>query len=188
MTKTVYGWPLHIQRSARRTITLQIQQDVLLLRVPYGPKQEQIDQFLNRHDRWIRLHTQKAAQSRAASEAAGKLSEAEIRELSKQAAARLPARTAYYAGLMGVTYGRITIRHQKTRWGSCSSKGNLNYNCLLMLCPEQVQDAVVVHELAHRLEMNHSDRFYRIVLGTYPEYRKWNKWLKDNGSALLGRL
>ncbi|MBR4241372.1 MAG: M48 family metallopeptidase, partial [Eubacterium sp.] len=75
-----------------------------------------------------------------------------------------------------------------TKWGSCSSKGNLNFNCLLMLTPPEVIDSVVVHELCHRKEMNHSKRFYDEVLRVYPDYKKWNKWLKDNGSAIMNRM
>ena len=117
-----------------------------------------------------------------------RLSPQDIRALAAEALEVIPKRVAYYAPLMGVTVGRITIRNQKTRWGSCSSKGNLNFNCLLMLCPPQVLDAVVVHELAHRREMNHSKRFYAHVLRVYPDYYKWNKWLKDNGPALIRRM
>ena len=87
-----------------------------------------------------------------------------------------------------MTYGNITIRNQRTRWGSCSAKGNLNFNCLLCLAPPGVLDAVVVHELCHRLEMNHSKRFYEEVLRVYPDYYKDHGWLKEHGSELLGRL
>ena len=87
-----------------------------------------------------------------------------------------------------MTYGRITIRNQRTRWGSCSVKGNLNFNCLLMLTPPQVLDSVVVHELCHRKEMNHSPAFYEHVLRVFPEYRKWDKWLKENGAAIMARM
>ena len=117
-----------------------------------------------------------------------KLTAEEIRALAAKALEVIPERVAYYAPLMGVTYNRITIRNQKTRWGSCSSKGNLNFNCLLMLCPPEVIDSVVVHELAHRREMNHSKRFYAHVLRVYPDYYKWNKWLKENGPVLIRRM
>ena len=100
----------------------------------------------------------------------------------------LPERAARFAPLVGAGYGRITIRAQRTRWGSCSGKGNLNFNCLLMLAPEAVRDYVVVHELCHRKEMNHSQRFWQEVEALLPDYRTPRKWLKDNGSALIARL
>jgi predicted metal-dependent hydrolase len=89
---------------------------------------------------------------------------------------------------MGISYGRITVRSQHTRWGSCSAKGNLNFNCLLMLVPQEVLDYVVVHELCHRKELNHSARFWAQVERILPDYRIHRKWLKDHGSALIGRL
>lgn len=91
---------------------------------------------------------------------------------------------AYYARLMGVTYGRISIREQKTRWGSCSSKGNLNFNWRLIFAPEEVVDYIVVHELAHRKEMNHSRAFYNVVASVLPDYKVQEKWLKENGEKL----
>ena len=106
--------------------------------------------------------------------------------LEKQEARRgIPGRVAHFAPLVGVTYGRVTIRCQKTRWGSCSSSGNLNFNCLLLLAPPEVLDYVVVHELCHRKEMNHSPRFWAEVGRVLPDYKKRNKWLKENGSRLM---
>ena len=67
-------------------------------------------------------------------------------------------------------------------------QSNLNFNCLLMLAPPEVIDSVVVHELCHRKEMNHSPRFYAEVYRVFPEYDKWNKWLKENGGSLLSRM
>ena len=93
-------------------------------------------------------------------------------------------KAAYYASVMKVTYGRISIREQKTRWGSCSSKGNLNFNWRLIFAPEEVLDYIVVHELAHRREMNHSQAFYDIVESVLPEYKKEQKWLREHGESL----
>ena len=92
------------------------------------------------------------------------------------------------APIVGVNCGRITIRAQKSRWGSCSAKGNLNFNCLLMLCPEEVRDYVVVHELCHRKELNHSDRFWNEVRQLLPSYDSARKWLKTNGVSLIRRI
>ena len=112
----------------------------------------------------------------------------DIRKLADQASVVIPKRVEYFAEKIPVTYGRITIRNQKTRWGSCSGKGNLNFNCLLMLAPPEVLDYVVVHELCHRKEMNHSERFWREVENILPDYRERKKWLKENGGRLIARM
>ena len=91
----------------------------------------------------------------------------------------LPEKVEHYARIIGVTYGRITIRNQKTRWGSCSSKGNLNFNCQLMRLPEELQDYVVVHELCHRKEMNHSSDFWKEVEYIMPDYQERRARLKQ---------
>lgn len=88
-------------------------------------------------------------------------------------------KTRKFATKMGVTYGRITIRAQRTRWGSCSSKGNLNFNYLLYYLPEELMDYVVIHELAHRKHMNHSSYFWREVERYCPDYRQRRARLRD---------
>jgi predicted metal-dependent hydrolase len=80
---------------------------------------------------------------------------------------------------MGIQYNRITIRSQKTRWGSCSSAGNLNFNIRLADVPEELLDYVIVHELAHRREMNHSTDFWKIVEREIPDWRERRKRLKE---------
>lgn len=100
----------------------------------------------------------------------------------------IPEKVAYYARLMNVTYGRISIRKQKTRWGSCSNKGNLNFNCLLMMMPPEVLDYVIVHELSHRLEMNHSKRFWAQVEKVIPDYKTQKTWLKEHGIEIMIRM
>lgn len=96
----------------------------------------------------------------------------------------IPKRASHFAHMLGVSYGTITIRDQKTRWGSCSSKGNLSFNWRLILAPPQVLDYVVVHELCHRKEMNHSKQFWELVESVMPDYAVHRKWLKDNGNEL----
>ena len=178
-----------IVRSNRKTLGLEIKPDGrVIARAPYRVKQSDIDKFIASKSEWIEKHLQKLQDAQERQDSFDKLAPEEIQELAEKALQYIPKRVEYYAKLVGVTYGRITIRNQRTKWGSCSSKGNLNFNCLLMLTPPEVIDSVVVHELCHRKEMNHSDKFYNEVLRAYPEYKKWNKWLKDNGPALMSRM
>lgn len=174
-------------RSKRKTISLELRPEGLLVRAPRFATKWQIDRFVKDHELWIEKHREKLEERQRALKDVDRLSDEDLKELAKKAKEVIPERVAHYAPLVGVTYGRITIRNEKTRWGSCSAKGNLNFNCLLMLTPPEVIDSVVVHELCHRLQMNHSDRFYREVRRVYPEYDKWNRWLKKNGRAILDR-
>ena len=80
--------------------------------------------------------------------------------------------------------GRIAIRDQKSRWGSCSRKGNLNFNWKLIMAPPPALDYVVIHELCHLHEFNHSPRFWQLVAAQMPEYESWKKWLKQHGPEL----
>lgn len=127
----------------------------MVVRAPKRMAKYKIEAFLKEKQDWIRTHREKALAA-AEQKAANRLTEAERKASVKRAAQMLAEKTAHFAKEMGVTYGRITIREQKTRWGSCSSAGNLNYNWKLVLMPERVMDYVVIHELAHRKEMNHS--------------------------------
>ena len=172
-------------RSSRKTLSIQITPNgELVVRAPNRMSRREIEAFLRSKEDWIRSHLQKAARHSTAA----KLTEQELTALAAQAREDLSARTARFAPLVGVTWGRITIRAQRTRWGSCSSQGNLNFNCLLMLAPDWVRDYVVVHELCHRKEMNHSARFWEEVGRILPDYTAARKWLKENGAALMARL
>ena len=171
-----------IIRSGRKTVGLEIGPEGLIVRAPYRMTQRQIEDFLAQHRRWIEKHLAPEG------ETVEKLGMEELRALGKQALALIPQRVAHYAPLVGVSYGRITIRNQRTRWGSCSSLGNLNFNVLLMLCPPEVLDSVVVHELCHLRHPNHGKDFYAEVLRVFPDYRACEAWLKQNGPALMRRL
>lgn len=178
-----------IIRSNRRTMSLQIEDEhTVLVRAPYAAANADIRKFVENSSDWIFQHMKKAEQRTRQVQREGRLTEKDIRSLTDQAMKVLPKRTEFFAEKMGVTYGRITIRSQKTRWGSCSAKGNLNYNCLLMLTPPDVIDYVIVHELCHRIEMNHSQRFWREVEKVLPDYRRPRQWLKENGGVLIQRM
>lgn len=177
-----------IIKSNRKRISLEINEDGLTIRAPKQASMNEINSFIKSNNEWIIKHLKKYDQRRQELAGIEKLTNKEINDLAIKAMDYIPDRVKFYAPIVGVTYGRITIRNQKTRWGSCSSKGNLNFNCLLMLTPPEVIDSIVVHELCHRLEMNHSKRFYSEVLRVYPDYYKWNKWLKENGNKIMCRL
>ncbi|MGN1408586.1 MAG: M48 family metallopeptidase, partial [Eubacteriales bacterium] len=113
---------------------------------------------------------------------------AELERMSEIALEKVTSRAGHFSAIMGVSYNKITVRRQVSRWGSCSSKKNLNFNCLLALVPDDVLDYVVVHELCHLKEMNHSEKFWREVERVIPDYKEKRKWLSDNGGELIRRL
>ncbi len=180
--------PFDLIRSRRKTFSVQIRDGRVIVRAPMSTTKEQAAAFVNRHRQWVLKHLEKERRILEDSRGIPPLTEQELQALSESARRVIPGRVRHYAPLVGVTYGKITIRAQRSRWGSCSAAGNLNFNCLLMLMPLSVLDSIVVHELCHRKHMNHSQSFYREVLRVYPNYHECQKWLKTNGRALLRRL
>ena len=181
-------WKATVIRSDRRTLSLQIKPDgSLLVRAPLRLPKKEIDRVLQEKSAWIEKHLAQVENANRAGEEEP-LSMEDIRALADKALQVIPPRVREFARRMGVSYGRITIRNQIGRWGSCSGKGNLNFNCLLMLAPPEVLDYVIVHELAHRKQMNHSDAFWAEVASVLPDYREQKKWLKDRGKILLARM
>ena len=182
---------IHFQviRSSRKSIAMRVVSPTEVeIRAPRTASKVFIDDFIRQHQNWLEKHLQSAAQREADVSALPPLTEKEIRALAQEALQKLPPKVHACAQKLGVTYGRITIRNQKSKWGSCSSQGNLNFNCLLMLCPDAVVDYVVAHELCHRKEMNHSPRFWAEVEKLIPDYKARRQWLKDEGSRLIARM
>ena len=181
-------WEAAVVRSNRKTMSLEITpQGTVLVRAPLHLPKEEIDRFLQEKSGWIEKYLARVENINRAGEEAP-LSMEDIHALADTALQVIPPRVRQRAARMGVTYGRITIRNQQGRWGSCSSMGNLNFNCLLMLAPAEVLDYVIVHELAHRKEMNHSPAFWAQVEAVLPDYRLREKWLKTQGKVLLARM
>jgi len=179
------AYTVEVIRSNRKSLSLEVRRDgTVLVRAPMKTAAASIRAFVEKNAAWIEKQRQKLA----AAPKAETLSEQELASLRRSAKQWIPQRAAYFAPLVGVRYEDITIRCQKTKWGSCSSKGNLNFNLLLMLAPPEVVDYVVVHELCHRLEMNHSPRFWANVARVLPDYAKRRKWLRENGGALMARV
>lgn len=186
-----------IIRSRRRSIGIEVRPDsTVVVRTPIGFPKRKADAFVTEKEEWIRKAQEKQRLRKAISDAKSDgraetvttYSVNELNILKSKAKATLVPMTADIAREMGVTYGKVTIRAQKTRWGSCSSKGNINYNCLLALLPENIQRYVVVHELCHRKEMNHSQAFWNEVARYQPTYVRDRKQLRDEGRMLMERL
>jgi predicted metal-dependent hydrolase len=176
--------PYRIIRSDRKTIAIQIMPDGnVVVRCPRRMRSDDIKRFVESKTRWIEKHLAACNPIEPS-----KLAEQEIKQLREKTRQLITRRVEYFAPIIGVTYGQIAIRTQRTRWGSCSSKGNLNFNCLLGLVPSEVLDYVVVHELCHRKELNHSDRFWNEVSRILPDYKTRKQWLKDNGPSLIARI
>ena len=176
--------PYQIIKSDRKAIAIQIKPDgQVVVRCPKRICIEEAKRFVESKADWIEKHLAKRPPQDVA-----KYTPKEIEQLREQARKLITERVRYYAPIIGVTYGQIAIRTQHTRWGSCSNKGNLNFNCLLALVLPEVLDYVVVHELCHRKELNHSERFWKEVERILPDYKARKKWLKDNGGALIAKL
>ena len=161
--------------SKSKTLSLCIQDGGLVVRAPYGLPAAKIGEAVARHRRWIdNAITRIAARESMTSS----LTDADVLRLKREAARVLSAKTAEYAAIMGTSYNRVTVTSARTRFGSCSAKGNISYSYRLMLYPEPAIDYVVVHELAHTLEMNHSPRFWAVVEKYMPDYKDRKKLLK----------
>ena len=163
-----------VVRSRRKSICIEIDRDLnIKVRAPLRMTDSQIQSFVDSRQNWIRSHLE-IMQKRISNMSDEKnpstaLTDADIKALSEQARIYIPSRVEHFAQIIGVTYGRITIRHQKTRWGSCA----------LMNTTPEIIDYVVVHELCHRKQMNHSALFWAEVEKVLPNYKELRSALKN---------
>lgn len=172
-----------IIRSHRKTVAIQITNDGrVLVRCPMRAKASDLQRLVESRKDWIAAHLA------ALTPIPPLFTQTELETLTQQAKAWIPERTAFWAKQMGLSYGRVTIRHQRSCWGSCSGKGNLNFNCLLMLFPREVADYVIIHELCHRVNLNHSKEFWALVAKFDPDYATHRSWLKDQGRVQIERI
>lgn len=187
MNKTEYE--LRIIRSGRKSLSIEITRDCsVVVRAPNRLPRTEIEKFLAEREGWIEEHLSMMRKRREEENEASPFTPAELDEMSKAALGKVLPRAAHYSSLLGVEYKKITVRRQVSRWGSCSSRKNLSFNCLLALVPDDVLDYIVVHELCHLREMNHSASFWREVGRVIPDYREKRLWLRDNGGKLIQRL
>lgn len=171
---------VNVIRSKRKSLGLEVKPDLTVnVRIPNRTTDRELKQFIEKYRGWILdkyLELKEAAEQKP-TKAIPLPTKAEQQAIS----AKIAERVFHYATIMELVCGKITIRNQKTRWGSCSSKGNLNFNYKLAYMPEEILDYVVVHELAHLRYMNHSGDFWNEVEKYIPDYRARKKWLREHG-------
>ena len=182
----IAGLSVLLVRSSRKTLAVQIRTDgTVIARAPLRMPKDRILCFLSEKASWIRMQQGKMQErEKMRQQARIHLDAAQEKELRERAKSVLAQRTAYFARQVGVTYGRITVRDQKTRWGSCSSRGTLSFNYRLIYGPAGPLDYVVVHELCHLTHMNHSKDFWNMVEHIMPDYRIYKQWLREHGQEL----
>jgi predicted metal-dependent hydrolase len=167
------------RRARRWTLTVPWG-DQVVLTVPAAMPEREIEAVLASHRDWIAR--ERATQAPRLRLDAGRVSEAEARLAARELVTMVLEEEA---PVLGVTYERVQIRGQRTRWGSCSARGTLSFNWRLALAPLEVLDYVVVHELCHLREPNHSQRFWRLVASRRPDWRGQRDWLTAHGPELL---
>ncbi len=164
--------------SSRKTLSLQVKADgQAIVRAPYGTRKKDIERFISENSDWLEK-ARKRAEKRRQNLPEYPESEEEIARLKAIAKQVIPPKVEYYSSLLGVKPERVSINRAKTRFGSCSSKNTLNFSCFLMLFDEKAIDYVVVHELCHIKEKNHSPRFYALVADIMPDYKLRERILK----------
>ena len=165
-----------IKFSKRKSISISVKGDKIIVKAPFGTPSAIIDKMLHKHRLWI---AKRIAAEEKRLEVDSKLTPSVVRELKKDAKIYFKEKIEQYSSVMGVSYRGIKITSAERRFGSCSSKGNICFSYRLMLYPAAAREYVVVHELAHLREMNHSKRFYAIVEGVMPDWRARRKLLSD---------
>lgn len=166
-------------RSTRKTLALYVRRDGRVeVRAPYRTSKAYIDRFVLEKRDWIES-TQNKLSARQTTKKTILLTSKEETQYKKQAKEYLQQKCQYFCQIMGLKHGEIKINSAKTRWGSCNRKGNINFTYRLLFVPEDVIDYVVVHELAHLKEMNHSAEFWSVVGQTMPDYKARRKKLRE---------
>jgi predicted metal-dependent hydrolase len=170
--------PIYFVRHRRaRRYLLRVEHDGRVrVTIPRGGSRREADAFARRHLEWVLRQR--------ATLAGGRLSLDERQRLRLRACAELPQRLQELADRHGLSVTRISIRNQRTRWGSCGRDGHICLNWRLVVMPDWVRDYVIVHELMHRKRMDHSPAYWRLVAAAYPRYREARQWLRVHGPEL----
>ena len=189
MKMKIGEYNVEVRRSKRKSAAIKITADMqIVVFVPVYVSDNEIERMVISKSKWIDEHMLKVQSTIDERSKLEKITFEQIKELADQAVEYIPKRVKYYAEKENFVYNKITIKNLVSRWGSCSTKGNLNFNCLLMLMPDYVIDYIVVHELCHLREMNHSEKFWAEVEKIMPDYQRAELWLKQNGGNLISRM
>ena len=189
MKMKIGEYNVEVRRSKRKSAAIKITADMqIVVFVPLYVSDNEIERMVISKSKWIDEHMLKVQSTIDERSKLEKITFEQIKELADQAVEYIPKRVKYYAEKENFVYNKITIKNLVSRWGSCSTKGNLNFNCLLMLTPDYVIDYIVVHELCHLREMNHSEKFWAEVEKIMPDYQRAELWLKQNGGNLISRM
>jgi predicted metal-dependent hydrolase len=163
-------------RRARRYLLRVDHDGRVRVTIPRGGSKREADAFVQRHLDWVARQ-----QARLMPSAFGP---DERRVLRERARVELPRRLLELAAECGIEVSRVSVRNQRTRWGSCGRDGHISLNWRLVLMPPAVRDYVLIHELMHRRRLDHSPAFWKLVAAACPGYRESRRWLRLNGPAL----
>ena len=167
---------VRVRRARRYVMRVRADGDIRVT-IPRGGSKAEAARFAERHLDWAQRQRTRLLATRRPPEV--------DRELRRQAAEALPPQLLALAAAHGLAVGRVTIRDQRSRWGSCSPKGHIALNFRLMLMPPEVREYILIHELMHLRQPNHSIRFWRLVEAACPTFRESERWLKRHGPALF---
>ena len=189
MKMKIGEYNVEVRRSKRKSAAIKITADMqIVVFVPLYVSDNEIEKMVILKSKWIDEHMLKVQSRIDERSKLEKITFEQVKELADQAVEYIPKRVKYYAEKENFVYNKITIKNLVSRWGSCSTKGNLNFNCLLMLTPDYEIDYIVVHELCHLREMNHSEKFWAEVEKIMPDYQRAEIWLKQNGGNLISQM
>lgn len=175
---------VEVIKSLRRSLVLTVKNGVIIVKAPVSFSDRKIDEFLRSKRGWIDKRLKEYEESKNAV----KLADEEIEKLRYETKKIVNDLANKYSKIIGVSFNKITVKKQRTVWGSCSIKSNLNFNLLLSLMPKEVVEYVVIHELCHLKEMNHSNKFWRLVKTYCNEYEYCKKWLRIEGKKILNKI
>ena len=182
---SVYELPAKLIKSNRRSVGINIKPGgEITIRAPRLMPVPMVLSFVKEKEAWIVKTYLKQRELTPALEEKSHQTLALEKRYRDAATDFIPKRVEYYHTFTGGNYSKITIRDQKTRWGSCSASGTLSFSFRLMMAPPRVLDYVIVHELCHLTHMNHSKEFWNMVESILPDYKEHRKWLKENGHTL----